>query len=173
MTRRKPKENPQNVLLGDLESIRKLLEDDEGEIQQKPAGAEADLDDVKVPVLEDIFDPDPDPDPAGTAPTTPALDDDLFRALLSDQWRDSANAVLREAREVIVEHQADWTPEATDTLNDILKARIDATIQGWMRGMVVTHMAELHEIMLKALSKDLRTTIDDIIEQRNESSDGK
>ncbi len=173
MTRRKPKENPQNVLLGDLESIRKLLEDDEGEIQQKPAGAEADLDDVKVPVLEDIFDPDPDPDPAGTAPTTPALDDDLFRALLSDQWRDSANAVLREAREVIDEHQADWTPEATDTLNDILKARIDATIQGWMRGMVVTHMAELHEIMLKALSKDLRTTIDDIIEQRNESSDGK
>lgn len=173
MSRRKPKENPQNVLLGDLESIRKLLEDEEGEIQQKPAGAEADLDDLEVPVLEDIFDPDPDPDPAGTGPTTPALDDDLFRALLSDQWRDSANAVLREAREVIDEHQADWTPEATDTLNDILKARIDATIQGWMRGMVVTHMAELHEIMLKALSKDLRTTIDDIIEQRNESSDGK
>jgi hypothetical protein len=196
MSRRKPKENPQSALLGDLESIRSLLEDDDEDVQEP---ADADLDDIEVPVLEDIVDDDdqqpepvpepvPDPEPVGadsiresakqdsrieSAPTEPGLDDGLFRALLSDEWRNSASEILKEAREAIDEHRADWTPEETDALNDALKVRIDATMQGWMRGMVVTHMADLHETLLKALSDELTTTIDNIIEGRSETSDGE
>jgi hypothetical protein len=210
VARRKPKEDPQNALLGDLESIRTLLDDeDDGDELQPKAGKE--LDNVEVPVLEDVVEDaaqgakasadlgasaedraeehaedtaeGTQPD-TGSAPATEefGLDDDLFRALLSDEWRDSASEILKEAREAIGEHRTDWTPEETDALNDALKVRIDQTMQGWMRGMVVTHMADLHTMLLKELSTELRSAIDNIIglrnegresNKRNERSDGK
>lgn len=187
MSRRKAKENPQNALLGDLESIRTLLEDDDEALE----APEPDVDDIDVPVLEDIVAENADEnsdeykedvaandavaendDPNGE-PETSGLNDDLFQALLSDEWRNSAGEVLKQARDVIAEHREDWSPEETDTLNDALKVRIDQTIQGWMRGMVVTHIADLHETLLKELSDELKITINNIIEQRNETTDGK
>ena len=186
MSRRKAKQNPQNALLGDLESIRTLLDDDELEDGDAPQPPAPEVDDIDVPVLEDIVaeevvaeedaaanDAAADSDVADQETETQGLNDDLFQALLSDEWRNSANEVLNQARNVIAEHRADWSPEETDTLNDALKVRIDQTIQGWMRGMVVTHIADLHETLLKELSDELKITIDNIIEQRNETTDGK
>ena len=211
MNRRKATEDPQSALLGDLESIRTLLEDDDDDAPTLPEPAS---DDIEVPVLEDIVDTDinntvgggssvpesvncgagdwvpesgsatDSPPPTGVSagsatespPATvgrPGLGDDLFRALLSDEWRASANEILEQARHVIGEHRADWTPAETDSLNDALKVRIDATIQGWMRGMVVKHMADLHELLLRELADELRSAIDDIIEQRSEKTDGE
>ena len=177
MSRHSPDENPQNDLMDDLESIRKLLEDDEDPVQDPPATNEPVVQDVEVPVLEDIFDPDPNPDlPAteiGAAAITSTLDESLMRALLGDTWRDSANNILEQAREVIHERQADLTPEAANWLNDALKSRIDETIRDWMGRIVVAHMAELHERMLADLSEALKATLDDIVEQHSESFDGQ
>jgi len=197
MARRKPKEDPQNALLGDLESIRTLLDDDDDdeELAGTQGPSDTELDNIEVPVLEDVVvddvgesaetvaldvaesaSNDEDSAPETAAQTPPAteefgLDDDLFRALLSDEWRDSASEILKEAREAIGEHRTDWTPAETDALNDALKVRIDQTMQGWMRGMVVTHMADLHATLLKELSSELRAAIDNIIGLRNEDHD--
>ena len=198
MNQRKASEDPQNALLGDLESIRSLLDDDDEAPRAEDdalRSKEPEVEDLEVPVLEDVVDDQKTEDVGGdsgaesdsrteSAPTgegsgsAPRLDDDLFRALLSDAWRDSAGEILKQAREVIDEHSAQWSPSETDTLNDALKVRIDATIQGWMRGMVVTHMADLHELLLKELSAELKATIDTIIKQRNiergnETTDGQ
>jgi hypothetical protein len=213
MARRKPKEDPQNALLGDLESIRTLLDDDNNDEEEELAGTQGpsdrQLDDIEVPVLEDVVEDDggegagtvaldvaepasndEDSVPAAIPAAIPAakdeetatqpspapeefgLDDDLFRALLSDEWRDSASEILKEAREVIGEHRTDWTPAETDALNDALKVRIDQTMQGWMRGMVVTHMADLHATLLKELSTELTAAIDNIIGLRDEGNEG-
>lgn len=167
--KRKPAANPQNALLGDLESIRTLLEDDE----DAPEAAGTDLDDLEVPVLEDVVESEADADIEPTRAREFGLDDDLFRALLSDEWRDSASEILKQAREAIGEHSDDWRDEETDAFSDALKVRIDAIIQGWMRGMVVTHMADLHQMLLTALSTELKTTIEDIIEHPSEKPSEK
>ena len=190
MSRRKAKQNPKNALLGDLESIRTLLDDDELEDGDALPLPEPDVDDIDVPMLEDVVAEENLPENAGEEDAaandavadndvareeaeTPGLNHDLFQALLSDEWRNSAGEVLKQARSAIAEHRTDWSPEETDTLNDALKVRIDQTIQGWMRGMVVTHIADLHETLLRELSDELKITIDNIIEQRNETTDGK
>lgn len=148
---------PQNVLLGDLESIRELF-DEEQESQAQPA--------EQVPLLDDVVDI-PDGEPAGTdqdpATMGPQLSDDLFQALLGDEWRTSAALVFSQAREKIGENSPHWAPEDTDELNAALKVRIDETMQGWMRGMVIEHMANLHETLLEVLSAELPSMIDDII----------
>jgi hypothetical protein len=66
MSKRKAKPASQDTLLGDLESIRTLLneedEEDEEEVSQAPAKEpeqEPVGDDLEVPVLEDIVDADP------------------------------------------------------------------------------------------------------------------
>jgi hypothetical protein len=175
VSRHSPDENSQNDLMDDLESIRKLLEDDEDQVQDPPATNEAAANDIEVPVLEDIFDPDPDL-PAteiGATAITPTSNERLMRALLGDTWRDSANKILEQAREVIHERQADLTPEAANWLNDALRSRIDETIRDWMGRIVVAHMAELHERVLADLSEALKATLDDIVKQHSESSDGQ
>ncbi len=103
VNRRSPGEKPQNHLLGDLESIRKLLEDDEDQLLEPRATQEPVADDIEVPVLEDIFDPVPNAHLSGTdigeTTATPGLDETLIRALLSDTWRDSVDTILEQARE--------------------------------------------------------------------------
>jgi len=191
MNRRKHEANPQkSALLDDLESIRTLLADDGNQPGPDPAVED------EVPVLDDVVAEETIAAPeAGQAvpagptrsagPTDadwpvaaparePGLDDDLFRALLSDEWRTSASDVLQQARDLIGAHGDDWSPAETDLLTDALKVRIDATVQGWMRGMVITHMADLHTRLREALSEELERTIDHIIDQRSsETPDGQ
>ncbi|MFP6834669.1 MAG: hypothetical protein VB948_01010 [Pseudomonadales bacterium] len=178
MSRQRPDVNPQNELMSDLESIRKLLnEDDDNQVPDPPATSDPVVDDVEAPVLEDIFDPEPGADlpetEVGRAAITPALDENLIRSLLSDTWRDSKDKILEQARKVIDEHQSELTPEAASSLNDALKSRIDTTIQDWMSRIVVAHIAELHERMLEAVSEELSVTLDEIVKQYSESSDGQ
>ena len=92
------------------------------------------------------------------------MDDDLFQVLLGDEWRNSAALVFNQAREKIEQNSPQWAPEDTDELNAALKIRIDETMQGWMRGMLIEHIANLHETLLEVLSRELPTIIDDIIE---------
>lgn len=147
-------------LLGDLESIRNLL--DEGE------RAEGEPDDRDVPLLEDVVhggvsvnetflagegDFAETDGPSG-------LDEEVFKALLSDDWRDSARELLEEARAVIERHQTEWTPAHTDELNQALKVRIDRTLQRWLQDLVQSRVDELRTVLLEAVSAELRGTVE-------------
>ncbi len=153
---------PKNALLGDLESIRDLFDeaDDEPETTSTPVPL---LDEIVDDVVDEAHTADPQSHHADQAP---GLDDDLFHALLGDTWRDSAARVLDQARDRIEDHREQWTPEDTDALNAALKVRIDETMQGWMRSLVVAHMADLHEAMLEMLTNELEGMIDEIIATR-------
>jgi len=164
-----PKE-PQSDLLGDLESIRELFDAD--------AAAETEAAQA-VPLLDDVVEiPEAEPDsaehPAPPAAFGTQMQDDLFQALLGDEWRDSAAEVFQQARAKIEENSPQWAPEDTDELNDALKVRIDETMQGWMRGMVIEHMANLHETLLDVLAAELPQMIDNIVTSaRTKDTDGQ
>jgi len=149
---------PTRGLLGDLESIRSLLDDRE-EISE---------DDAEVPLLEDVVHGgvsvnesflSGEGDFIETAGTS-GLDEEIFKALLSDEWREAARGLLDQARAAIEQHQSDWTPEHTDELNQALKARIDETVQQWLRQVVQNRIDELGALLLQAVSEELRTAVD-------------
>lgn len=175
-------------LLGDLESIRSLLEEDEAQRDERaadeehaapePAGTESHAEDEDVPLLEDVVhggvsvnetffsgqgDFQDDSDASG-------LDEEIFKALLSDEWRDSARTLLDQARQAIERHQTEWTPEHTDELNAALKVRIDETVQQWLRHAVQNHVDELRQSLLAALSDEIGRTVDAQF-QRNPDED--
>lgn len=159
--RERPSGSHSSGLLGDLESIRSLLE--ENAADPAPAG------DDEVPLLEDVvhggvsinetfvsgegdFD---------TSDDTSGLNEDIFKALLSDEWRESARELLDEARAAIEQHQTEWTPEHTDELNAALKVRIDETMQHWLRDLVASRIDDLRRELLTAMSEQIRATIDE------------
>ncbi len=148
-------------LLGDLESIRSLLEEN----AEDPAHTGED----EVPLLEDVVhggvsvnetfvsgegDFDANDESSG-------LNEDIFKALLSDEWRESAREILDEARAAIEQHQTEWTPEHTDELNAALKVRIDETMQQWLRDLVASRIGDLRRELLTAMSEQIRATIDE------------
>lgn len=171
-----------NALLGDLESIRALLDqnarertpaDGHGARQDAGSGHSGDLpdtDDSEVPLLEDVVSgtahlherPGDESEIFGTASATAGaaagLNDDIFKALLSDEWRDSASELLDEARSAIEQHQNAWTPEHTDELNAALKVRIDATLHRWLRETVLSQLDDLRLELLAAVKQQIRET---------------
>jgi hypothetical protein len=156
-------------LLGDLESIRSLLEEND-EPRDEEAGEDEDvplLEDVVrggVSVNESFLSGEGDFTETGEGS---GLNDEIFKALLSDEWREAARDLLDEARAAIEKHQHEWTPEHTDELNQALKVRIDETVQQWLRQVVQSRIEELRSRLLEAVSGQIRTTID---EQFNRTS---
>lgn len=154
--KRAPSGDSKNALLGDLESIRTLLDEE----------AQAEQDAADVPLLDDvvegalrlmegpvearmIFDPDA---PGG-------LDDELFEALLGEDWKQSAEHILDQTRATIEDHRNDWAPEDTDELNEALKVRIDVTLRKWLRGLVLAHIDELRAELLAAAGATLEKEV--------------
>ncbi|HEX7036676.1 MAG TPA: hypothetical protein VF210_12930 [Pseudomonadales bacterium] len=155
-------------LLGDLESIRSLLDDDA---------------DDDVPLLEDVVHGGVsvnetflagEGDFSETGDPSSGLNDDLFKALLSDEWRESARELLDEARAAIERHQAEWTPRHTDELNQALRARIDSTVQEWLQAVVRERVDELRQTLLAAVSEQIRSTIAEQFgrDAKDEDTDG-
>jgi hypothetical protein len=168
-------------LLGDLESIRSLLDARQSSDRTSDTGAG---DDEDVPLLEDVVH-------GGVSVTeqflsgegefrvdgqdASGLDDDVFKALLSHEWRNSAREVIDEARAAIEQHDADWTPEHTDVLNAAVKARIDATVQDWLRDLVQSNISDLQALLLDAVSGEIQSTIEQRFgqQQEDENPDGE
>ncbi len=159
-------------LLGDLESIRSLLEEADAsspaERDDEPdASADAGRDE-DVPLLEDVVHGGVSVNETFMAgegdfretPDASGLNEELFRALLSDEWRESARALLDEARDAIEQHQTEWTPQHTDELNAALKVRIDETVQDWLREVVQSRVDELRQALLETLRQQIHITID-------------
>lgn len=146
----KPQRSPGD-LLGDLESIRSLLDEEED-----------------VPLLEDVVHGGVsvnetflagEGDFAPTGENDSGLNDELFKALLSDEWRESARELLDEARAAIERYQAEWTPRHTDELNQALRARIDSTVQDWLQSVVRERVDELRQVLLTAVSEEIQRTV--------------
>lgn len=157
-------------LLGDLESIRTLLDEQDADHAEEPEAAGADPaepPDDDVPLLEDVvhggvsvnetfFSGEGDFIENDEAS---GLDDDIFKALLSDEWRDSARDLLDEARGVIEQHQTEWTPAHTDELNAALKVRIDQALEQWLHDLVQRHIGELRETLLQSVGAELEAAV--------------
>ncbi len=211
MSRKKPKD-PSKSLLGDLESIRVLLNEEtalSGE-QTAPSGeqtalsgeqtalsdeqtalsgkktlavesktSEADQSDPKVPLLDEVV-------VGGTSQSKQAqtethvfgeqtvLGDDLFQALLGDEWSTSTALILEQARESLEQHDVEWTPDSTDELNEALKVVMDETVHAWLHTVIVRQVDELRSTLLKALSQEIASNIKRLSDKQNsEGADGK
>jgi hypothetical protein len=133
-------ESSDTSLVGDLESLRGLLN------ETTPA-----------PLLEDPGEFPPHDD----APQRPAkpdsLGDDTIKALLGDEWRQSADQILSAAREAIEHVSSDWSPQHTTELNEALRVRIDATLEAWLEAAVRQRLEELRATLLAAIESEIAT----------------
>lgn len=160
-----------DALLDDLESIRELLDEEQ----------EASDDASSVPLLDDMLDGALTLEEADLTaerdtliddgrPTRHRwLDDGLLDALLTDQWKLSAEAVLTQARGAIEAHRNEWTPEDTDELNQALRERIDATLTRWLRETISAHMEELRAELVQAAESTINDRIALLNERRAEN----
>lgn len=166
-------------LLGDLESIKQLLDEEQAHQRE-----EADEEPADVPLLDDMVDGAYTLDESSSLlSATPALgggkrpaqdgsreskymSEDLFDALLGDKWKSSASDILTEARGAIEAHRNDWAPEDTDELNAALRVRIDETLTEWLKETVRARMDELHTVLLQTAEATINDKIEKLIESR-------
>jgi hypothetical protein len=157
----------QNTLLGDLESIRSLLE-----IPTSPAVSDDSADSADVPMLEDMVDGaftvsesvlssrtsfDDDGGVAGAS----GLADETIKALLGDEWRASARRILSDARATIEDAAgARWSPQQADALNKALKVRIDDTLDDWLADVMYARIDELRSRLLALLEMETKRFTD-------------
>ncbi len=174
MTKRET-DKRQDALLGDLENIRALL-DEEQQALEHQASTDNDVEatpETNVPLLEDVI--------AGgiaveeqflTGAVTleteseefPGLDEEMIEALMGDEWRAATRKIFNEARQKIDDHEGTWTPDATDELNDALKVRIDATVERWLHQLVADNIDALRQQLVGALGKELTHLLEDFDE---------
>lgn len=178
------REDSPDELLGDLESIKQLLDEEE------QAAAQA----AEVPLLDDMVSgaytldesasllsatpalgggkrTEGSHSPAGEEKEGKYLSEDLFEALLGDRWRSSASDILTEARGAIEAHRNEWTPEDTDELNQALRVRIDETLTEWLKETVRERMNELHAALLQTAEATIDEKIRRLIDSRRTAYD--
>ena len=164
----------QTSLLGDLESIRTLLD--------RPADPAPASDDSKdVPVLEDMVEGaftvsesvftsrasfDDDAADAGRS----GLADATIKALLGDEWRAQARKILADARSTAEGSGAGWSAEQMNELNESLKVRIDCTLDDWLVEMMNSRIDDLRTRLLQILENELTRFTHELTD---EEQDGK
>src|SRR5262245_41007933 len=142
-----------NALLGDLESIRALLE-------MSPA-ADVAQDGDDVPMLEDMVEGGFSINEGtltsrtsiddGRGAGTSRLADETMQTLLGAEWRSSARRIVAEARA-----GSRWSPEQTDALNEALKLRIDSTLDDWMTDVIYARIDDLRSRLLRLLEDEIK-----------------
>lgn len=147
----------EDELLGDLESLRSIL-DEEDELDPQ--------DDATVPLLDDVVADAADPDaPHTDTPSQPGqggMDEDLFQALLSDDWRESAAAIIEQAPATLGQSVA-WTPQEIAALQHALRAELDDSLNQWIRDALARHGEALRAELLDALRGELKPAVDGIL----------
>lgn len=148
-------------LLGDLESLRSILDEDD-----EPAG-----DDAAVPLLDDVVsDAAATDEPSATI--SHEMDEDLFQALLSDDWRESAAAIMGQAPEIIGQAAA-WTAEEIGALKEALRFELDETLSAWTRDALERHANALRTELVDALSEELKPAVDRIMSRTRGGNRGE
>ena len=141
-------------LLGDLESLRSILDEED---TTRPE------DDSAVPLLDDVVSDAATAD-APTEAGPGEMDEDLFQALLSDDWRESAAAIIDQAPEIIGENAA-WTAEEIEALRQALRLELDETLNAWIRDAFARHADALRTELLEALSHELKPAVDRVLKR--------
>ena len=160
---KKPKPKPlesetHSALLGDLESIRALLD-----TSVEPPATVDDSDDV--PVLEDMVEgaftvnesnlssrASIDDESAGGQS---GLADATIKVLLGDEWRNEARKIIADARSNVEGAGGKWTAAELNALNESLKVRIDRTLDDWLVEMLNTRIDDLRSRLLAVLENEL------------------
>lgn len=158
-SRKPPSREAQNALLGDLESIRSLLEGDVARSSRETAPAPED----DIPTLDDVVDAAAlhaeqsarvERAPFATAPAA-GLADDAFDALLGDQWREKADRILEDARARLDERVTTWsTSEANDFMQS-LQSRLNEVVRGWLAEVVRRELEDLRETLTAAIEIEI------------------
>ena len=152
-----------NALLGDLESIRALLEappHEPGFVQDGDG----------VPMLEDMVDGALSIN-EGTLTSRTSMDDDsgagtsrladeTMRTLLGAEWRSSARRIVSDARAAVATTGEQWTPAQADALNEALKVRIDSTLDDWLTDVMYARIDDLRERLLRLLESEIKQFTD-------------
>jgi hypothetical protein len=148
-----------NALLGDLESIRALLEG------THVPGVAQDGDDV--PMLEDMVDGAFSIN-EGTLTSRTSIDDDsgigtsrladeTMRTLLGAEWRSSARRIVSDARAAVEGATGEqWSSEQSDALNEALKVRIDSTLDDWLTDVMYARIDDLRSRLLRLLEDEIK-----------------
>jgi hypothetical protein len=162
---KKPKQSTrdnetQSSLLGDLESIRSLLD---GPTDSTPVTDDSD----DVPVLEDMVEgaftvnesvltsrASFDDGPSSGAPKS-GLADDTIKALLGDEWRGQARKILSDARSTVEGSGLDWSADQMNALNESLKVRIDHTLDDWLVELINSRIDDLRTRLLTVLEHEI------------------
>jgi len=168
---------PENTLLGDLESIRALLEETRDEGAGRSAGNTVD-DTGDVPMLDDVVEGALTVDESPLESRRPfedgldspsALADDAIEALMGDAWRASADKIIRDAREALEAASARWSATEGESLEATLRTRIDRALQDWMSEITLNNIDALRERLLDAIDAEVRN----ITEQLSQGSHGE
>jgi hypothetical protein len=160
---KKPKAKPlesetHSALLGDLESIRTLLD-----TSAEPVPNVEETDDV--PVLEDMvegaftvnesnltsrtsFDD-------GSTTGKSGLADATIKVLLGDEWRNEARKIIADARANAKGAGGQWSAAQLNALNESLKVRIDRTLDDWLVEMLNARIDDLRSKLLAMLENEL------------------
>jgi hypothetical protein len=153
-----------SALLGDLESIRSLL----AEHQEGGRPASAGPDD-EVPLLEDVVQGgvsvneaflagEGDFEDSGSAS---GIDDDVFKALLSNEWRDRSHAGVTGAGTAIDSGTTPPVADVCDELNAAIMAKVDEALKRWLREAVLEGMDDLRRQLLVEVRQQLNDVIRD------------
>lgn len=168
---------PTDALLGDLESIRTLLSEEQQALSEEQQALSEERQaltaeehetaiEINVPLLEDVIeggvmvDETFLTDTSAFAPESeefPGLDEKMIKALMGDEWRETTRKIMAEARQTI---QHDWDPDTNDALNEALRERMDATVEQWLHKLVSDNIAELRERLVGALAAELHHLLD-------------
>ena len=175
-----------NSLLGDLESIRTLLDEggraaapreareqkggareQKGEAREQKGGAREEASDV--PMLDDVVEGALRIEEqalrtrrsfADDASGPSALADDAIEALMGDEWRASADRIIRSAREAMMGAARRLDADDARSLDQQLRSRIDATLNDWMAEITLNHIDDLRDRILDAIGHEVRRITD-------------
>jgi hypothetical protein len=148
-----------STLLGDLESIRSLLEMPE----TTPIAEDAD----DVPVLQDMVEGaftvnesvltsrSTFEDGTAAGNNRSGLADDTIKVLLGDEWRAGARKILADARAAVEGAGGTWSAAQLNTLNESLKVRIDHTLDDWLVEMMNSRIDDLRGRLLTILETEI------------------
>jgi hypothetical protein len=158
---RKPA-GPENSLLGDLESIRALLESGQPK-KGAPRTAEPEQG-SDVPMLDDVVEGalrvdesplsgrDFDRDAQGPS----GLADEAIKALMGDEWRESADRIISAAHRSMRDASSRWSDAQTDTLAATLRRRIDGVLEDWVNEIALANLDSLRRRVLEAIEDEIR-----------------
>lgn len=175
--------NNANGLMGDLESIKALLEEEDDDLPswdiaaepvqevslETPAAADLPTDNLSIDdlLVKDVATDDREevpkdvrqaqPDALLNTPQQPntAATAAALDALLGTEFHNATANVMARARGLIEQHPNEWSPQQTDELSDALRVRIDGAVQQWITASLSAHAGELQQRLLTAVRDEL------------------